>query len=122
MSPNLNINKENNFVFIHVPKTGGVSIRKSLFDQDIGPHTTALDQRIYMGKKKYNDFSVIAFVRNPWDRLVSAFFYLKGGGLGNKNDLLLYRTYVQKYGDDFNSFIKNENSKYGHKELSGKFV
>jgi chondroitin 4-sulfotransferase 11 len=57
------------FIFIHVPKTGGTSLRTAL---GMGPapyHITAqkLRQSFPDSATKFS----FAFVRNPWDRLVS---------------------------------------------------
>lgn len=69
------------FVFIHVPKTGGMSIRKSLgvSPKNLGPippgeryefiHMTATMAQTYL--PDWEDHNSAAFVRNPWDRMVS---------------------------------------------------
>lgn len=62
-------------IFCHIPKTGGTSIVEAL---GFSP-----GHRIV--KLNKNNF-VIAFVRNPYDRLISSFFYIKKGGI-NKYDL-----------------------------------
>ncbi len=56
------------FVFIHIPRTGGFSM-----DQALGicpPHQKA---RCVDFNGKYS----FAVVRNPWDRLVSAYHYIR---------------------------------------------
>lgn len=50
---------------------------------------------------------VVAFVRNPFDRLVSAFFHLQRGGL-NELDRVDADNYTRIYGDNFASFVRNE--------------
>jgi hypothetical protein len=71
------------FVFIHVPKTGGTSIRHALQDAvpDFTPyqrhvprHPTALTGRDALGAL-WAHYLTFAFVRNPWERAVS--FYLE---------------------------------------------
>jgi Sulfotransferase family len=57
-----------NFVFVHVPKTGGTSIREAL-GMSTSYHYTAREVR-QMYPETRGKFS-FAFVRNPWDRLVS---------------------------------------------------
>jgi len=66
---------KNQVIFIHVPKVAGIGLLKSL-GVNYANHTP-----LYMyeleDKEKFNKYFKIGFVRNPWERLVSAFFYLK---------------------------------------------
>ena len=63
---------------------------------------------------KYNKFFKFAFVRNPWDRLVSSYFYLKNGGM-NKMDNDWALENIKQY-ETFQEFVlrwvnkKNINS------------
>ena len=61
--------KELNCVFIHIPKTGGLSIRKGVFKES--------PRKRFFGKipNQYQDCFKFAFVRNPFDRLVSCWRY-----------------------------------------------
>jgi len=76
------INKEKKFIFIHVPKTAGYSLENSLEGDSVRPrHEYA--QNI---KPKYPDFFTFAFVRNPWERLLSLHtFSVKGGWIKEKD-------------------------------------
>jgi hypothetical protein len=57
------------FVFIHIPKTGGTSIRAALGMASVPYHLTARDMwQIYPASRSKFSF---ALVRNPWDRIVS---------------------------------------------------
>lgn len=56
-------------LFIHIPKTGGESIKKSL-----GIKITHRRIDCYTSKELKNAF-IFCFVRNPWDRLVSLYHY-----------------------------------------------
>jgi hypothetical protein len=72
-----------NCLFIHIPKTGGISIANALFGGRSGGHLTLHGyERIY-GRRRVRRFFKFAFVRNPWDRLVSAYFFLKKGGMND---------------------------------------
>ncbi len=60
-------------VFVHIQKTGGNSISKAL-GQSTGhstKHFTAAQLRSLAGEDAWNAYFKFAFVRNPWDRLVS---------------------------------------------------
>ena len=45
-----------------------------------------------------------AFVRNPWERLVSAFFYLNAGGCNEFDDIFRV-AHLSVYNGDFNAFV-----------------
>ena len=95
------ISHEYRCVFIHVPKTGGQSIKKDIFGRVGGRHA-----RVRHVEKPPGYFS-FAFVRNPWDRLCSAFYFLNDGGTGNDLDTRLYERYLRKYSGDFEHFVED---------------
>ena len=74
------INHEYKFVFIHVPKAGGCSIRGVLegYTERNQFHKTIRD--IPEECKEYFKFG---FVRNPWDRMVSLYHFLMNNNWGN---------------------------------------
>ncbi|RTI85100.1 sulfotransferase family 2 domain-containing protein [Campylobacter jejuni] len=100
-------------IFIHVPKVAGTSIERVVFETDkwLVGHVRALDY-INQDKNKFESYFSFAFVRNPFDRMVSAFHYLKKGG---RND------YDKNWADEnlknFDTFeqfvlaLKNKNIK-----------
>lgn len=72
-------------IFLHVPKTGGKTVR-TLFDirryYDPKPHVIPSPQHLTcdllrdrLGDEKYESYYKFAFVRNPWSRLVSDYFW-----------------------------------------------
>jgi len=67
-------------IYVHIPKTAGVSINTSLYDGPTGIHKSAAMFQKAFSKQEYSDFFKFAFVRNPWDRLVSAYLFMKKGG------------------------------------------
>ncbi|EAK9986087.1 sulfotransferase family protein [Campylobacter jejuni] len=100
-------------IFIHVPKVAGTSIERVVFETDkwlIG-HVRALDY-INQDKNKFESYFSFAFVRNPFDRMVSAFHYLKKGG-GNDYD----KNWANENLKDFDTFeqfvlaLQNKNVK-----------
>ena len=68
-----------NCLFVHITKTAGTSVALSLFGE-LPYHYTAIDYRVIYGKRDFNEYFKFGFVRNPWDRLYSAYRYLQGGG------------------------------------------
>jgi len=67
-------------IFIHIPKNAGTSIRESLIDIDPDViywryHHTAEEYNEFLTRTK--DFFKFTFVRNPWDRTISHYLYLK---------------------------------------------
>ena len=89
-------------IFIHIPKTGGSSISDALFSQS-SRHVPWFEYYKY-NEMKFNQFFKFAIVRNPWDRLVSSFFYLKNGGM-NKMDSDWALENLSKY-YNFEDFVK----------------
>ena len=88
----LNSFLRNKIIFIHVPKTAGVSIIRSLFgDVTLESHRNfQFYQKIF--RKDFENYFTFSFVRNPWDRLYSSYMFLKKGGLNlhDKNAFLMY--------------------------------
>lgn len=94
---------ENRCIFIHITKTAGTSVASSLFGY-LPYHYTAIDYRVIYGRKRFNRYFKFAFVRNPWDRLYSAYRYLKAGGW-NEDDKIWAENNLQQY-DSFEHFVK----------------
>jgi hypothetical protein len=95
--------KKVNALFIHIPKTGGNAIKKTSFFRDncsyfFHEQMKNINWRLY-------DTS-FAFVRNPYDRVVSAFFYLKNGGEKNNEDDAIMSKKLTKY-NTFKDFVKD---------------
>jgi len=71
------------FVFIHVPKTGGVFVEKLLREYspaDWDVKAVPGHQTIGDIPSQYRSLPVFGFVRNPWDWYVSLYEYLKRDG------------------------------------------
>ncbi len=73
------ISHKHKFIFVHIPKTGGTSIERSLehnrrWERHSKKHSTIIEYEKQLGFNitSYLKFSVI---RNPWDRLVSYWKY-----------------------------------------------
>lgn len=98
--------------FIHIPKAGGSSMRSlfvSLPNARVITHNTRDPNYVFYKDacKKDTSFS-FCFVRNPWDRLVSSFFYLKkGGGRGiGSSDHEDFKKYFGEF-KNFKDMIRN---------------
>lgn len=94
-------------VFMHIPRTAGGSIGQLCMSRGIRGigHNTRNPNYISLAQYKHShpDIFSFAFVRNPWDRLVSAYHFLSQGGL-NAYDSEDADRYVKHY-DGFNEFV-----------------
>lgn len=103
-------------IFVHIPKCAGISVNHALYGNLAGGHKT-LDQYLRIFEPKlvlsYFKFSI---VRNPWDRLVSAYHFLQKGG-ANQQDRDWFQHNLADY-PHFKSFVhgwlngKNAHSWY----------
>lgn len=89
-------------IFIHIPKTAGTSLVRTLFDTD----SRHLRYREYekANPQKFARYFKFTFVRNPWDRLYSAFSFLKKGGM-HEADRRWAEENLSSYAD-FDNFVK----------------
>lgn len=76
------ISKSLNTIFIHVNKTGGTSVSIALRPWEFlpaiaGDHDPAIEICNQMLKKEliFSEFWSFSIVRNPWDRMVSSYYY-----------------------------------------------
>ena len=95
------INNNKNFIYVHIPKTGGISIEKTLGGR-IGDHRNIKRYIECLNKNMnlFHQYFSFAFVRNPWDKMVSNYFYDKKGGFSGKSPM--FRTNQL----EFNEWIK----------------
>ncbi|MGD8175224.1 sulfotransferase family 2 domain-containing protein [Marinimicrobium sp. ARAG 43.8] len=89
---------EREAIFVHITKSAGTSVALSLFGE-LPYHYTAWHYRVIFGRKAFNRFFKFTFVRNPWDRLYSAYQYLKNGGWDDKD-----RVWAERHWGDITSF------------------
>lgn len=107
LQPRLQVNEESKFFFVHIPKTGGTSIDDSnLFESPRYGHAGLKRFKKLLGNDYYS-YKCFTLVRNPWDRLASAFYYISEGGSGNKIDLKVKNQYIGKFNGNFKEFLIN---------------
>lgn len=89
-------------IFVHIPKSAGSSVAQGLFGQrtvghfPIRWHQTADPVR-------FADYFKFGFVRNPWDRLLSAYLYLQRGGAAKRDQG--WSDFVRRF-DSFDDFVR----------------
>jgi hypothetical protein len=91
-------------IFIHIPKTGGLAVAESLFGNHAGSHLFIDDFEALYSRDELDSYFKFAFVRNPWDRLVSAYAFLARGGL-NSYDQQWAAKHLAPF-TNFESFVK----------------
>ena len=81
------------FLFIHLPHASGCAVSNALLhasddgnliSASLRPHATAEEMKGVMRPRDWDRFLKFAVVRNPWDRMVSEFWF--NGGLGRQFD------------------------------------
>jgi chondroitin 4-sulfotransferase 11 len=94
--------KEAGIVFIHVPKAAGTSVNAALYGRFVG-HVRAVDVE-HWGSSAIRRLPRFSIVRNPWERLVSAYrFARRGSGIGGLIQAGVRRP-EQYRGPEFRSF------------------
>jgi len=92
-------------IYIHIPKVAGTSIANTIFELPIYPgHYKWWFYSTYFGKKQFNSMYKFTVVRNPFDRLVSAFEYLSKGG-NSPRDKIFQEKFIPE-GMSFQLFVE----------------
>jgi hypothetical protein len=91
-------------IFFHIPKTAGISINETLFGNRGVGHISVEEAKLIFGPKNFKKFFKFCFVRNPWDRLVSAYIFLRKGGIDRIVTPWIERN-ILPY-TDFKEFVK----------------
>ncbi len=68
-------------IFIHIPKASGVSITRSLYGNLGCGHLPMREYELAFSPRFVRESFIFTFVRNPWDRLHSAYRFLVKGGM-----------------------------------------
>ena len=96
---------KNDVIFIHIPKTGGTSIVKSVMDGSLTRHSSAIAYKGY-DEEAFNRSYKFSVIRNPLDRSVSTYHYSKQRNKGCS---------VVDGSNSFKDFCENlRDNFYGH--------
>ena len=101
-------------LFIHIPKAGGTSIATALYGKASGhPYL----YQYYLANKHFTKtFYKFCVVRNPYDRLVSAFSHISNGNSNPELKLLFKELNIKSFDD----LIFNLNDKIIYKKICKK--
>ena len=106
------ISKKLNCIYIHIPKTAGMSIESILGEDVKRLHQQSIKIKHGTPKewkypKYWEDYYTFTFVRNPWDRVVSSYlFNLK---MSYNNSTQHDREKIKEYGlNGFNQYVLND--------------
>lgn len=111
------ISTDKQFMFVHIPKTGGSSIESALevyksFEYDMS-HPTSLQIKQWIDKDLFNSLYKFSSIRNPWDLQFSCWsYYVRQCDADIEMD---FNTYIKwKFLDDESirdgeKYIKNKN-------------
>jgi hypothetical protein len=91
-------------IFVHIPKTAGVSVCEALYGTSVIGHARLRHYQVVYDWATYASYFKFAFVRNPWDRLVSAYEFLRAGGW-HAGDRRWAAEHVTVYGS-FEAFVR----------------
>lgn len=69
------ISDKHKLIFIHIPKNAGTAVTNTLGMTDIGHHGWQYYKSKY--PQKWESYTKISIIRNPWDRVVSCYEYAK---------------------------------------------
>jgi hypothetical protein len=122
------------FIYIHIPKTGGTSVKKGLlpyYDRKkelekipknirrpgaIGKkHSPAIILKNSLGGKIWNSYFKFAFVRNPWDWVVSVYHFMRKNGRDPRQPEVLKKTF-----EEFVPWFIQQDRKVEFKLLNGQ--
>ena len=96
-------------IFVRIPKSAGRSVSISLYGNLVGSHLPVKDYQIVFSEDDFNSYFKYTLVRNPWDRLVSAFLFLREGGVTGLDQYFSEKHLHDVF--DFEDFVKNHLSK-----------
>lgn len=76
---------DNKCIFVQIPGTAGPGVSRALFGNLAGGHDSLDRYRLVFSKSEFDGYFKFCFVRNPWDRVLSAYNYLMSDGAGERD-------------------------------------
>lgn len=100
--------------FIEIPKTGTRTVTRLLKSKLTGDPPVAFFGHMY-GRHfpSYLHQELKTFVRNPYDRLVSAYYFMKGGGFSQNAKYLELATQFPRFEDFVLRFLDQSHIRFG---------
>jgi hypothetical protein len=93
-------------IFVHIPKNAGTSVLSLLENSNSVYQTHVTYREFYSADRaRFEKYSKFCITRNPYDRLVSAYHYLKQGG--DQQGDLIYRDNERDRFASFEVFVKS---------------
>ena len=107
------ISHRHKFIFLHIPKCAGSTLNKAFSKHSDDPEFDNWHPKFDEYCRKYKEapsYTTIISTRNPWDRLVSSFYFLKKGGNQSFHDIQLSKT-LCIYKNNFTEWVRNDFKK-----------
>lgn len=116
---------EKRAIFFHIPKCAGTSIASAVFGYDKVSHRDAKKYQQIFSEQDFNAYFKFTVVRNPYDRLISAYTYLKNGGgtTGDQNWAIKHLSHYENFEDFvFSGLNKPHIINYHHFRPQYKYI
>lgn len=110
---------ESGILFVHVPKAAGVSICAGLYGREIG-HRRAIDYK-RASNAEFGRLKKFSVVRDPYARLLSAYEFLRKGGMSRYKYDHCMSGVVNKF-SDFDEFVLEWLSKANNYKNNVHFI
>ena len=92
-------------IFIHIPKCAGNAVQQSLFGDIVFGHQTVRQYQLGLPRDTYRKAWKFTITRDPWERIVSAWRFLKAGGY-HENDSKYFAETLSQYAT-FDHFVND---------------
>ena len=107
-------------VFIHIPRTAGVSVIRAIYQSDC-PRHFAVEQFLKIASSKLLHLPRFTIVRNPWGRALSAYQFAKQGGVPGGAQMAHPERYRVAAFATFDTFVEQYLATHDVCKLDGVF-